>query len=179
MKTSPRACLFRLGTQLFALPGEYTRQVHTVSNLRPVPKAPAILRGLFPVRSNVLPLVTLEPLLGLEAAPLLGLEAAPLLGLEAAPSLGSDVGSESAPLEYALAVQMEFEGRELAFGVTEVIGFNPLERSSLKPVPLEMGKMRELSIGVFMHAGEPVLLLNAEKLMIALSRAFGVVRVVA
>ena len=171
MKTSPRACLFRLGTQLFALPGEYTRQVHTVSNLRPVPKAPAILRGLFPVRSNVLPLVTLEPLLGLEAAP--------LLGLEAEPSLGSDVGSESAPLEYALAVQMEFEGRELAFGVTEVIGFNPLERSSLKPVPLEMGKMRELSIGVFMHAGEPVLLLNAEKLMIALSRAFGVVRVVA
>ena len=163
MKTSPRACLFRLGTQLFALPGEYTRQVHTVSNLRPVPKAPAILRGLFPVRSNVLPLVTLEPLLGIEAVPLLGM----------------DAGIEAKPLEYELAVQMEFEGRELAFGVTEVIGFDPLERSVLKPVPLEMGKMRDLSIGVFMHAGEPVLMLDAEKLMIALSRAFGVVRVVA
>ena len=163
MKTSPRACLFRLGTQLFALPGEYTRQVHTVSNLRPVPKSPAILRGLFPVRSNVLPLVTLEPLLGIEAVPLLGM----------------DAGIEAKPLEYELAVQMEFEGRELAFGVTEVIGFDPLERSVLKPVPLEMGKMRDLSIGVFMHAGEPVLMLDAEKLMMALSRAFGVVRVVA
>ena len=159
MKTSPRACLFRLGMQLFALPGEYTRQVHTVSNLRAVPKAPAILRGLFPVRSNVLPLVTLEPLLGIEAAP--------------------PLGTEAAPLEYALAVQMEFEGRALAFGVTEVIGFDPLERSILKPVPAEMGKMRELSIGVFMHSGEPVLVLDAEKLMAALSRAFGVVRVVA
>jgi purine-binding chemotaxis protein CheW len=159
LNTSPRACLFRLGTQLFALPGEYTRQVHTVSNLRPIPKAPAILRGLFPVRSNVLPLVTLEPLLGIEAVPLLG--------------------RENAPLESELAVQMEFEGRELAFGVTEVIGFNPLERGSLKPVPLEMGRMRELSSGVFLHGGEPVLVLDVEKLMLALSRAFGVVRVVA
>ena len=159
MNTSPRACLFRLGTQLFALPGEYTRQVHTVSNLRPVPKAPAILRGLFPVRSNVLPLVTLEPLLGIETTPLLG--------------------EQAAPLESELAVQMEFEGRELAFGVTKVIGFNPLERSLLKPVPLEMGQMRELSIGVYMYEGEPVLVLDAEKLMMALSRAFGVVRVLA
>ena len=163
MNTSPRACLFRLGTQLFALPGEYTRQVHTVSNLRPVPKAPAILRGLFPVRSNVLPLVTLEPLLGIDTEPLLGM----------------DAGIEAKPLEYELAVQMEFEGRALAFGVTEVIGFDPLERSILKPVPIEMGKMRDLSIGVFMHSGEPVLVLDAEKLMMALSRAFGVVRVVA
>ncbi len=167
MKTSPRACLFRLGTQLFALPGEYTRQVHTVTNLRPVPKAPAILRGLFPVRSNVLPLVSLEPLLGMDTAPLLGIETAPLLG------------TETAPLEAELAVQMEFEGRELAFGVTEVIGFNPLERGGLKPVPAELNQMRELSIGVFMHAGEPVLVLDVEKLMMALSKSFGVVRVVA
>ncbi len=157
MKTSPRACLFRLGTQLFALPGEYTRQVHTITNLRPVPKAPAILRGLFPVRSNVLPLVALESLLGIETVPLLETDAAPL----------------------ELAVQMEFEGRELAFGVTEVIGFNPLERGILKPVPMEMGKMRELSIGVFMYSGEPVLVLDAEKLMFALSKAFGVVRLIA
>ena len=171
MNTSPRACLFRLGTQLFALPGEYTRQVHTVSNLRPVPKAPAILRGLFPVRSNVLPLVTLEPLLGIDTEPLLGIDTEPLLGMNA--------GIEAKPLEYELAVQMEFEGRALAFGVTEVIGFDPLERSILKPVPIEMGKMRDLSIGVFMHSGEPVLVLDAEKLMMALSRAFGVVRVVA
>lgn len=151
MKTSPRACLFRLGTQLFALPGEYTRQVHTVSNLRAVPKAPAILRGLFPVRSNVLPLVTLEPLLGIDAV----------------------------PLEYEVAVQMEFEGRALAFGVTEVIGFNPLDRSNLKPVPLELGKMRELSSGLLMYAGESVLVLDVQKLMFALSKAFGVVRVMA
>ena len=163
MNISPRVCLFRLGTQLFALPGEYTRQVHTVSNLRPVPKAPAILRGLFPVRSNVLPLVSLEPLLGIDTAPLLGM----------------DAGPESAPLEYELAVQMEFEGRELAFGITEVIGFNPLERSTLKPVPLGMGQIRELSLGVFLHEGESVLMLDVEKLMMALSRAFGVVRVVA
>ena len=174
MKTSPRACLFRLGTQLFALPGEYTRQVHTVTKLRRVPKAPAILRGLFPVRSNVLPLVSLEPLLGMETVPLLGIETVPLLGVETAPLSG-----EFAPLEVELAVQMQFEGRELAFGVTEVIGFNPLERAHLKPVPAEMGTMRDLSIGVFMYLGEPVLVLDVEKLMMALSRAFGVVRIVA
>ena len=74
---------------------------------------------------------------------------------------------------------MEFEGRELAFGVNEVIGFNPLERGVLKPVPVEMGKLRELSMGVFLYEGEPVLVLDAGKLMMALSRAFGVVRVVA
>jgi purine-binding chemotaxis protein CheW len=149
MKISPRACLFRLGEQLFALPGEYTRQVHTVANLRPVPKAPPMLRGLFPVRSNVLPLVSLEPVLGLEAA------------------------------DHALAVQMEFEGRELAFGVAEMIGFNPVDRNNLKPVPSDTGQVREVSSGVFLWGDQPVLVLDAAKLMAALSQAFGAVRVMA
>ena len=149
MNTSPRACLFRLGTQLFALPGEYTRQVHTVTNLRPVPKAPELLRGLFPVRSGVLPLVTLEPLLDLEVT------------------------------EHVMAVQMEFEGNELAFGVSEMIGFNPLDRSTLKPVPLEAGRVRDLTMGVFLFGDQPVLVLDASKLMAALSHAFGAIRVAA
>ncbi|NJK44131.1 MAG: chemotaxis protein CheW [Pleurocapsa sp. SU_196_0] len=149
MKTSPRACLFRLGGQLFALPGEFTRQVHTVVNLRSVPKSPAMLRGLFPVRSNVLPLVSLEPLLGMDSQ------------------------------DHALAVQMEFEGRELAFGVSEMIGFNPVDRSNLKPVPLEAGQVGFVSSGVFLWGDQPVLVLDAAKLMTALSQAFGAVRVMA
>jgi chemotaxis signal transduction protein len=149
MKTSPRACLFRLGDQLFALPGEFTRQVHTVANLRSVPKSPAMLRGLFPVRSNVLPLVSLEPLLGMDSQ------------------------------DHALAVQMEFEGRELAFGVSEMIGFNPVDRSNLKPVPLEAGQVGFVSSGVFLWGDQPVLVLDAAKLMTALSQAFGAVRVMA
>ena len=179
MNTSPRACLFRLGTQLFALPGEYTRQVHTVTKLRAVPKAPAILRGLFPVRSNVLPLVSLEPLLGMSAEPLLGMSLEPLLGMDTEPLLGMSAKLDAAPLEYELAVQMEFEGHQLAFGVTEVIGFNPLDQSNLKPVPPELGNMRDLSRGLLMYAGESVLVLDPEKLMLALSKAFGVVRVMA
>jgi chemotaxis signal transduction protein len=149
MKTSPRACLFRLGDQLFALPGEFTRQVHTVANLRSVPKSPAMLRGLFPVRSNVLPLVSLEPLLGMDSQ------------------------------DHSLAVQMEFEGRELAFGVSEMIGFNPVDRSNLKPVPLEAGQVGLVSSGVFLWGDQPVLVLDAAKLMTALSQAFGAVRVMA
>jgi purine-binding chemotaxis protein CheW len=149
MKTSPRACLFRLGPQLFALPGEYTRQVHTVTNLRPVPKAPELLRGLFPVRSGVLPLVMLEPLLDLEVT------------------------------EHVMAVQMEFEGNELAFGVSEMIGFNPLDRGTLKPVPQEAGRVRDLTLGVFLYGDQPVLVLDAAKLMAALSYAFGAIRVAA
>jgi purine-binding chemotaxis protein CheW len=149
MQTSPRACLFRLSTQLFALPGEYTRQVHTVTNLRSVPKSPALLRGLFPVRSGVLPLVTLEPLLDLEVT------------------------------EHTMAVQMEFEGNELAFGVSEMLGFNPLDRNALKPVPLEAGRMRDLTTGLFLYGDQPVLVLDAAKLMFALSSAFGATRLAA
>ena len=74
---------------------------------------------------------------------------------------------------------MEFEGHQLAFGVTEVIGFNPLDQSNLKPVPPELGNMRDLSRGLLMYAGESVLVLDPEKLMLALSKAFGVVRVMA
>jgi chemotaxis signal transduction protein len=141
MKISPRVCLFRLGEQLFALPGEHTRQVHTVQNLRVVPKSPALLRGLFPVRSNVLPLVSLEQILGLE------------------------------PGKPVLAVQMNFEGRELAFGVDEMLGFNPLDRGSLKPVPLEVGRLGDLSSGVFLWGDQPVLLLDTARMMNALEGA--------
>lgn len=145
MNTNRRNCIFRLGAHTLALPGEHTRQVHTVTNLRAVPRANPLLRGLFPVRSSVLPLVTLEPLLGLEVT------------------------------AHTLAVQMEFDGRELAFGVSEVVGFYPVQTTS-SPVPAQFGRLRDLGSEMLNHLEEPVIVLNAERLMDALSQAFGATR---
>jgi chemotaxis signal transduction protein len=105
--TSARACFVRIGEHKLAIPGAYARQVHQLSDLRRAPRAPATLLGLFAVRSQVIPIVTLEPLLGLPAR------------------------------QHDLAMQIEFDRKSFGFGIDEVLGFLGLEPATAMPSPLD------------------------------------------
>ncbi len=104
-KALARACLFELGDVLFAVPGQYTRQIHTLETITRVPRAPIDLLGLFAVRGQIYPLVRIERTLGLPA---------------------NDT-------EAKLAVQIEFEGKHMVFVIDAVVGFNPVP-ANLEPV---------------------------------------------
>jgi chemotaxis signal transduction protein len=95
-QTLARACLFELENVLFAVPGQYTRQIHTLENFTRVPRAPQDLLGLFAVRGQIFPLVRIEPILGLNAN----------------------------TSEAKLAVQIEFEGKHMVFVIDVVVGFD-------------------------------------------------------
>jgi purine-binding chemotaxis protein CheW len=104
-KALARACLFELNEVLFAVPGQYTRQIHTLESITRIPRAPMDLLGLFAVRGQIFPLVRIERTLGLKTNT-------------------SDA---------KLAVQIEFEGKHVVFVIDEVVGFNPVP-AELEPV---------------------------------------------
>jgi purine-binding chemotaxis protein CheW len=104
-KALARACLFELNEVLFAVPGQYTRQIHTLENITRVPRAPQDLLGLFAVRGQIFPLVRIERTLGLKTN----------------------------TNDAKLAVQIEFEGKHMVFVIDEVVGFNPVP-AELEPV---------------------------------------------
>ncbi len=104
-KAQARACLFELNNVLFAVPGQYTRQIHTLQTITRVPRAPTDLLGLFAVRGQIFPLVRIENTLGLRTG----------------------TG------EAKLAVQIEFESKHMAFVIDNVIGFDHVP-SQLEPV---------------------------------------------
>jgi purine-binding chemotaxis protein CheW len=104
-KVLARACLFELDDVLFAVPGQYTRQIHTLENITRVPRAPIDLLGLFAVRGQIFPLVRIERTLGLKEN----------------------------NTEAKLAVQIEFESRHIVFVIDAVVGFNPVP-AQLEPV---------------------------------------------
>jgi chemotaxis signal transduction protein len=95
-KTQARACLFELDEVLFAVPGQYTRQIHTLETITRVPRAPQDLLGLFAVRGQIFPLVRIERALGLKTN----------------------------TSEAKLAVQIEFEAKHMAFVIDTVVGFD-------------------------------------------------------
>ncbi len=104
-KASARACLFELNDVLFAVPGQYTRQIHTLQTITRVPRAPEDVLGLFAVRGQIFPLVRIERTLGLKTG----------------------------TAEPKLAVQIEFESKHMAFVIDAVIGFDDVP-SQLEPV---------------------------------------------
>jgi chemotaxis signal transduction protein len=104
-KTQARACLFELDEVLFAVPGQYTRQIHTLETITRVPRAPQDLLGLFAVRGQIFPLVRIERALGLKTN----------------------------TSEAKLAVQIEFEAKHMAFVIDTVVGFDNVP-SQLEPV---------------------------------------------
>ncbi len=104
-KALARACLFELENVLFAVPGQYTRQIHTLETITRVPRAPQDLLGLFAVRGQIYPLVRIERTLGLKT---------------------NDT-------EAKLAVQIEFESKHMVFVIDAVVGFNPVP-GQLEPV---------------------------------------------
>ncbi|PZA06886.1 MULTISPECIES: chemotaxis protein CheW [unclassified Meiothermus] len=116
MSNSPtvfRVCLFRLADRVFALDVRSVREVVEVGLLSSIPLAPAEVLGLFSVRGEILPLVSLAALLGLAGAASssravvvrhgeqqVALAVSEVLGLEALP-LEPTKGEEEAPAAYA------------------------------------------------------------------------------
>ena len=133
-----RACLFELNEVVFAVPGHFTRQVHTLETITRVPRAPQDLLGLFAVRGQIYPLVRIERTLGLTPK----------------------------STEPKLAVQVEFEGKNVAFVIDSVLGFNPLS-AQLEPV-LD-GRFAALTLGQVSAAGRIVNVLDVAKLVQSLA----------
>ena len=107
---SLQALYFRLGDLTLAVPGDGLRQVVTVGRLTRVPRVGPELLGLFSVRGEVLPLIDLRPLLGLEA----------------------EAGAQVAGRQAAL---LEHAGRRVALLLGEVLGFLPVREVALAPDP--------------------------------------------
>ena len=111
-----RACVVQIGQSLIGIAGAYTRQVHGLTDLRRAPRTASALLGLFAVRSQVIPIVALEPLLGLPI------------------------------FKHAFAVQLEYEGRQFGIAIDAALGFVAFEAAqavfepSLEPICL--GAMR-------------------------------------
>jgi purine-binding chemotaxis protein CheW len=133
-----RACVFELNEVLFAVPGKFTRQVHTLETITRVPRAPMDLLGLFAMRGQIYPLVRIEPTLGLKT-------------------------SEA---EAKLAIQIEFEGKHLAFVIDSVVGFNPVP-GQLTPV-LD-ARFAALTLGQVLVSGRVVNVLDVAKLVQSLA----------
>ena len=133
-----RACLFELNEIVFAVPGRFTRQVHTLDTITQVPRAPEDLLGLFAVRGQIYPLVRIERTLGLKV-------------------------NDTEP---KLAIQVQLEGKNMAFVIDSVLGFNPL------PVQLESvldGRFAALTSGQVSVAGRVVNVLDVAKLVQSLA----------
>jgi purine-binding chemotaxis protein CheW len=58
---------FRLGNEAFAIPIGQVQEVLALPAITEVPEAPAYIRGVFPLRGAVMPLLDLASRLGLEA----------------------------------------------------------------------------------------------------------------
>ncbi|MFN3266166.1 MAG: chemotaxis protein CheW [Deinococcales bacterium] len=100
MVSGGRACVVRIGQYALGIDGAFTRQVHGLNELRRVPRAPGALAGFFASRSQVIPIVVLEPLLNLPVP------------------------------KHELAVQLEYSGRQFGVGIDAVLGFIPLQARS-------------------------------------------------
>jgi chemotaxis signal transduction protein len=106
--SNTRACVVQIGQYTLGIAGAYTRQVHSLSQLRRVPRAPAALMGFFASRSQVIPIVALEPMLALPTR------------------------------QHDLAVQLEYAGKQFGIGIDAALGFVPLETTNIQaPVALE------------------------------------------
>ena len=135
---SLQALYFRLGDLTLAVPGDGLRQVVTVGSLTRVPRVGPELLGLFSVRGEVLPLIDLRPLLGLEA------------------EVGASVAGRPAAL-------LEHQNRRIALLLGEVLGFLPVYEAVLAPDPVLAPLTRFMTTHDTLSAAllEPGHLLNA------------------
>lgn len=138
---SLQALYFRLGDLTLAVPGDGLRQVVTVGSLTRVPRVGPELLGLFSVRGEVLPLIDLRPLLGLEA------------------EIGGQVAGRSAAL-------LEHGDRRIALLLGEVLGFLPVRETAAPPAPA----LAPLTRFVSAHAALSAHLLEPGTLMDVLER---------
>lgn len=138
---SLQALYFRLGDLTLAVPGDGLRQVVTVGSLTRVPRVGPDLLGLFSVRGEVLPLIDLRPLVGLEA------------------EVGTNVTGRQAAL-------LEHRSRRIALMLDEVLGFLPVRETAADPDPALAPLTRLMTT----HDGLSAALLEPANLMAALER---------
>lgn len=116
MILSQRACVVQFGQFKVGIVGAYTRQVYSLTDLRRAPRTANALLGLFALRSQVIPIVALEPLLRLPIP------------------------------KHEFAVQLEFEARNFGIGIDAALGFVAFEAAAinLDPIlePICQGGMR-------------------------------------
>jgi chemotaxis signal transduction protein len=93
MISSQRACVVQFGAFKVGILGGYTRQVYSLTDLRRAPRTASALLGLFAMRSQVIPIVALEPLLKLPIP------------------------------KHEFAVQLEYEAKQFGIGIDAALGF--------------------------------------------------------
>ncbi len=116
MISSQRACVVQFGQFRVGIAGAYTRQVYSLTDLRRAPRTASALLGLFALRSQVIPIVALEPLLKLPIP------------------------------KHEFAVQLEFEAKNFGIGIDAALGFVVFEAAvtTIDPIlePICQGGMR-------------------------------------
>jgi chemotaxis signal transduction protein len=106
MISSQRACVVQVGQFKVGVAGAYTRQVYSLTDLRRAPRTASALLGLFALRSQVIPIVALEPLLQLPIP------------------------------KHEFAVQLEFEARNFGIGIDAALGFVAFEAAAINVDPI-------------------------------------------
>ena len=134
-----RVLLLRLGEAFLAIESRHVRGVVPVTEVTPVPRAPAHVAGVFHHQGRVLPLVDVRPALGLPAA---------------------DAGGES------LALLLEVPPWFVAAEVDEVVGFEAAKAvAEVRVSGAGSEEIRAIAKGTIEQDGRVYALLDAWRLM--------------
>jgi purine-binding chemotaxis protein CheW len=135
-----RVLLLRVGDERLAIESRHVRGVVPVTELTPVPRAPAHVEGIFHHLGRIVPLVDLRPALGLPR--------------------------RSQPQAEALALLLEVPPWFVAADVDEVVGFEMCEpRPETRASATGSEEVRSLAKGTVGRDGRDYTLLDAWRLM--------------
>jgi purine-binding chemotaxis protein CheW len=135
-----RVLLLRIGDERLAIESRHVRGVVPVTELTPVPRAPAHVKGIFHHLGRIVPLVDLRPALGLPLRP--------------------------QPQAEALALLLEVPPWFVAADVDEVVGFEVSEpRPETRASAPGSEEIRSLAKGTVGRDGRDYTLLDAWRLM--------------
>ncbi|HVJ49570.1 chemotaxis protein CheW [Desulfitobacterium sp.] len=94
--------IFALGQEEYAMPIEVVREITRLDNIRPIPQAPAYVKGLINIRGTAIPLINLRSRFGIAQDDI----------------VASTEGDAS--VEHKLALITEVDGEAVGFAVDEV-----------------------------------------------------------
>jgi purine-binding chemotaxis protein CheW len=121
-----------------AIDSQYVESVVRIGEIVPVPKADAIVAGLFALRSRVLTLIDCQYRV---------------------------TGQPTADNERGLAVIASVGANQFGFIVEKVLDVVSADDATLSPLPPSAGKWAEFSIGHADIDGRPVVIVDLEKLV--------------
>jgi purine-binding chemotaxis protein CheW len=134
-----RGCLVRLGESLVAFDIASTREVSVFEDLTAVPRGPRHLLGVANLRGAIMPVIDVRPLLGLPAP---------------------------RPARGATALVIVHGSLRAAVMIDAALGIEPFAR--VLPPTAPPGDRNGIVRGVVRWAGEPILLLDAARILDAL-----------